>query len=90
VNIMESENVTQEGAELAASPGSAASSVRWRSMKSRPRGKESNMYMRGDDGETYIGYFAGGRIFTHAPGWVTFTGWRKSSPNDKITDSYRQ
>lgn len=49
-------------------------------MKKKPKSKCS-LWVRGSDGKHYAGYYESGQLFTKAPGWVTYTGWRKSLPN---------
>lgn len=41
--------------------------IRWRSMKKKPKSK-GNLWIRGDDGKHYAGYFEKGSLFTKAPG----------------------
>lgn len=59
---------------------------RWRNMKQTPKGKKVSLFLRGDDGKTYDGYFEQGQLFSRAPGWVTYTGWRKGTPKEKTPE----
>lgn len=52
-------------------------------MKKKPK-TEGSVYLKGSDGKTYTGHVQQGMLFSNAPGWVTYEGWRKSLPNSGV------
>ncbi len=40
--------------------------------------KKGSLYIRGSDGNQYVGYYEAGSLFTNAPGFVRYTGWRRA------------